>query len=57
VSSAGSPRWTDAAAVVAAKITVSAVVLWTGFRAISDDDYSRIVIAQSFAARSHAAPR
>ena len=50
MSSAGSPRWTDAAAVVAAKITVSAVVLWTGFRAISDDDYSRIVIAQGFAA-------
>jgi hypothetical protein len=36
--------------VVLAKAFVGALVLATGFRAISDDDYSRVVIAESFAA-------
>jgi hypothetical protein len=39
----------DAAFVVAAKVLVSIAVLATGFRALSDDDYARIVIAQRFA--------
>lgn len=39
----------DAAAVVAAKALVSSLVLAGGFRALSDDDYARIVIAQRFA--------
>jgi hypothetical protein len=40
----------DALIVAAAKIGVSAAVLLQGFRALSDDDYARIVIAQRFAA-------
>lgn len=40
----------DVALVVAAKTAVSLLVLASGFRALSDDDYSRIVIAQRFAA-------
>jgi hypothetical protein len=43
------PRWVDALLLSAAKLGVSAAVLASGFRALSDDDYSRIVIAQSFA--------
>lgn len=39
----------DAAVVVAGKALVSSLVLAGGFRAISDDDYARIVIAQRFA--------
>jgi hypothetical protein len=39
----------DAALVAGAKLLVSLVVLATGFRALSDDDYARIVIAQRFA--------
>ncbi len=42
--------------VVCAKALVSALVLSGGFRAISDDDYARIVIAQSFAAHPGADP-
>jgi hypothetical protein len=42
--------WRDAALVAAAKVGVSALVLGSGFRAISDDDYARVVIAQRFAA-------
>jgi hypothetical protein len=41
--------WLDAAVVLAAKLGASAVVLRSGFHAISDDDYARIVIAQRFA--------
>src|SRR5215204_3578287 len=41
----------DALIVAAAKIAVSAAVLAQGFRALSDDDYARIVIAQRFAAQ------
>ena len=40
----------DAVIVAAAKIAVSAAVLAQGFRALSDDDYARIVIAQRFVA-------
>jgi hypothetical protein len=35
--------------VALAKVLISGLVLATGFRAISDDDYARVVIAQSFA--------
>lgn len=35
--------------VAAVKAATSAGVLWGGFRAISDDDYARVVIAQRFA--------
>ena len=34
--------------MIATKATVSALVLASGFRAISDDDYARVVIAQRF---------
>lgn len=40
--------------VVAAKLVVSTALLWSGFRAISDDDYARMTIAQGFAL--HARP-
>lgn len=39
----------DAAIPALTKALVSLVVLGTGFRALSDDDYARIVIAQGFA--------
>jgi hypothetical protein len=39
----------DASAAAAVKVGVSLAVLATGFRAISDDDYARLVIAQRFA--------
>lgn len=39
----------DALVVAGFKLLVSALVLARGFRAISDDDYARIVIAQRFA--------
>lgn len=42
-------RATDALLVGAVKLLTSALVLATGFRAVSDDDYARIVIAQRFA--------
>ncbi|HVW28124.1 MAG TPA: hypothetical protein VHC69_22330 [Polyangiaceae bacterium] len=41
--------WWDAAAVAAAKAALSFAVLATGFVALSDDDYSRTVIAEQFA--------
>jgi hypothetical protein len=47
--SSRSARWLDALLLSLAKLAVSAVVLASGFRALSDDDYSRIVIAQAFA--------
>lgn len=40
----------DALLIAGAKILVSLSVLWSGFRAISDDDFARVVIAQRFAA-------
>ena len=40
----------DALLVAALKIAVSAAVLAQGFRALSDDDYARVVIAQRFVA-------
>ncbi|HEV8550575.1 MAG TPA: hypothetical protein VGQ57_16130, partial [Polyangiaceae bacterium] len=39
----------DALGVAAAKLAVSLAVLAAGFRAVSDDDYARVVIAQRFA--------
>jgi hypothetical protein len=45
----GSSRALDASSVGAAKLAVSAAVLALGFRAVSDDDYARLVIAQRFA--------
>lgn len=42
-------RATDAFLVGVVKLLTSALVLATGFRAVSDDDYARIVIAQRFA--------
>jgi len=39
----------DALTVTVAKAALSAAVLATGFRAISDDDYARVVIAQGWA--------
>jgi hypothetical protein len=49
-SGAGRLEVQDALVVAAAKIAVSAFVLLQGFRALSDDDYARIVIAQRFQA-------
>lgn len=40
----------DAALVGLTRALVSATCWWSGFRAISDDDYSRVVIAARFAA-------
>jgi len=42
-------RGVDALGVGAAKVAVSLLLLFAGFRAVSDDDYARIVIAQRFA--------
>lgn len=50
------PRLADAVGVGAAKLTASLAVLATGFRAVSDDDYARIVIAQRFAEAPHLDP-
>jgi len=44
-----SSRCVEALGVGAAKLAVSAAVLALGFRAVSDDDYARLVIAQRFA--------
>ena len=40
----------DAALVGLARALLTVLCLWSGFRAISDDDYSRVVIAARFAA-------
>jgi len=46
-------RWSralrDAALVALARALVTITCWWSGFRAVSDDDYSRIVIAAHFA--------
>lgn len=39
----------DAAVLLALKASISVLVLGSGFRAISDDDYARVAIAQRFA--------
>ncbi len=39
----------DALLVAGTKLVVSLAVLWSGFRAVSDDDFARVVIAQRFA--------
>src|SRR6187399_96958 len=44
-----SQRTLDASALACVRLLTSAVVWWSGFRAISDDDYARVVIAQKFA--------
>jgi len=44
-----SHRGVDALGVGAAKVAVSVSLFVAGFRAVSDDDYARIVIAQRFA--------
>jgi hypothetical protein len=36
-------------AVAIVKLGAGAAVLWTGFRAVSDDDYARVVIAEEWA--------
>ena len=48
---AGSTRRTlrDLAIVVLARVCASLVVLATGFRVVSDDDYARVVIAEQWA--------
>ncbi len=43
-------RGADAVGVGVAKLVASLAVLGSGFRAVSEDDYARIVIAQRFAA-------
>ncbi len=40
----------DALWLSLAKAATTAAVLWSGFTAVSDDDYARLVIAQKFAA-------
>lgn len=37
----------DAALVMTAKLVAMALCAWSGFRAVSDDDYARVVIAQA----------
>src|SRR5262249_22967087 len=39
----------DVALLGALKIAVGAAVLWLGFRAVSDDDFARVVIAEQWA--------
>jgi hypothetical protein len=46
----------DAVGAGLAKLGISLAVLAFGFRAVSDDDYARIVIAQRFAQTPHADP-
>jgi hypothetical protein len=41
--------WSHALLVVVARLATSLSCLWSGFRAVSDDDYSRMVIAARFA--------
>lgn len=44
------PRTLDAVLLIGVRLLLSGLVWWSGFRAISDDDYARVVIAQQFAA-------
>lgn len=46
----------DLLLVAAARAVTSGACLWSGFRAISDDDYSRVTIAARFAAAPSADP-
>lgn len=39
----------DVAMVAVCKAIVGAIVLWSGFRAVSDDDFARVVIAEQWA--------
>lgn len=43
-------RTLDAVLLIGVRLLLSGLVWWSGFRAISDDDYARVVIAQQFAA-------
>jgi hypothetical protein len=49
-SSRTSAALRDALSIGAVKVAISGLVLAQGFRALSDDDYARIVIAQRFVA-------
>lgn len=49
IARAASRPWADAAALTLLKLGATALVLRCGFRAVSDDDYARVVIAQRFA--------
>ncbi len=42
--------------IATAKTVVSLALLWSGFRSISDDDFSRVAIAQQFAIHPHLDP-
>ena len=42
--------------IATAKTVVSLALLWSGFRSISDDDFSRVAIAQQFAVHPHLDP-
>jgi hypothetical protein len=46
----------DLLLVAAARALTSAACLWSGFRAVSDDDYARVTIAARFAAAPSADP-
>ncbi len=46
----------DAAIVASAKLAASVIVLALGFRAVSDDDYARVVIAEQWAHAPHLDP-
>ncbi len=48
-SSAGPSTASHLAFIVGLKALVGAVVLWGGFRAVSDDDFARVVLAQQWA--------
>src|SRR4051812_25970635 len=48
-SDSKSKLWYDFAFLAVLKALVSAVVLASGFRAVSDDDFSRVVIAETWA--------
>jgi hypothetical protein len=44
------------ALIAATKLVVTLVLLWSGFRSISDDDFARVAIAQAFAVHPHLDP-
>lgn len=48
-ASSRAPLVRDAVAVALLKVAISALVLATGFRAVSDDDFARVVIAEQWA--------
>src|SRR5262245_35515505 len=48
--------WRHLGVVVGVKAAVGALVLAGGFRAVSDDDFSRVVLAQQWALKPHLDP-